>query len=65
MKLIPLPEVERRTLYSRTTIYKLMQSGAFPRAVKIGVKARGWVEEEVDNWVQAKVMARDREQANG
>lgn len=54
-----LPEVQRRVGYKHATIYKKMQLGEFPLAVRIGANAVGWVEAEIDAWVQARIEARD------
>jgi len=41
---------------SRSTIYRLMQNGDFPRPIKLGRRAVGWKSEDIDKWllVQAK-----------
>lgn len=57
--LLRLPEVERRTAQSKSEIYRLMQEGTFPRAVRIGRRTVGWVEQEIDRYVEAKIAARD------
>jgi len=35
-RFIRLPEVLSRTGYGRTTIYRKMEDGSFPRSVKLG-----------------------------
>ena len=59
--LIRLPEVERRTGHAKTTIYKLMNAGRFPRPVQIGRRAVGWIEDEIDRYIETKIAARDNE----
>jgi prophage regulatory protein len=59
-QIIRRPEVERRTGKSKAAIYAQMKAGAFPRAVKIGSRAVGWIEEEIDRYVEAKIAVRDR-----
>lgn len=58
------PEVEARTGLSRTTIYSKFAPNpkrpgdydpTFPKPVKIGIRAVGWVESEVEAWVAAQV----------
>ena len=56
-------EVERRTGYKHTTIYKKMADGEFPKTIRLGAKAVGWLESEVEAWLDARVEARDREAA--
>ncbi|MBE8597651.1 helix-turn-helix transcriptional regulator [Xenorhabdus sp. BG5] len=49
--LIRLSEVQRRTGYSKTWIYKLISDGAFPQQVKIGSRSVAFIEAEIDNWI--------------
>ena len=46
-RLIRLHHVIELTALSRSRVYKLMQSGEFPRALKIGPRARAWSKKEV------------------
>lgn len=57
--ILRLPEVKQKTGQSRSTIYDKVQRGDFPAPVKIGERAVGWVEAEVDAWVKARIEARD------
>ncbi len=52
------PEVEKRTGYKRSTIYWLIQVGVFPAPVKIGLRASGWIESEVDEYIANRIKAR-------
>ncbi|MBM7342735.1 AlpA family transcriptional regulator [Erwinia sp. INIA-01] len=53
--LIRLPEVQRRTGYSKAWIYRLMSQKRFPSAVKIGTRAIAFIESEVDEWVNQRI----------
>ncbi|AZJ06185.1 transcriptional regulator AlpA family [Klebsiella quasipneumoniae] len=53
--LIRLPEVLRRTGYSKAWIYRLMSEQRFPSAVKIGSRAIAFVESEIDDWVNQRI----------
>jgi prophage regulatory protein len=46
------PEVEAKTGLSRSTIYEKMKNGTFPKPVKLGPRAVGWLETEVDAWIK-------------
>ena len=50
-RLIRLKEVQHRVGLSRSTIYKRMAEGSFPRSRSIGPKCAVWLEAEVDEWV--------------
>lgn len=58
--ILRLPAVKQKTGQSRSTIYDKVQRGEFPAPVKIGERAVGWVEAEVDSWVKDLIEARDR-----
>lgn len=59
MRIIRLRDVMRCTGLSRSTIYKFIEQGIFPKSVSLGGRAVGWVEEEVLDWVQARIEERD------
>lgn len=50
-------QVEARTGLSRSTIYLRVAQGSFPRPVGLGGRAVGWLEAEVENWLQQRVAA--------
>ena len=52
-------EVEARTGLSRSTIYlRCSQAqGTFPRPISLGGRAVGWIEDEVENWLQEQVAS--------
>ncbi len=56
MRIIRLPEVIERTALSRSTIYNMMQIGAFPKSIPIGARAVGWLEEDIEVWITNAVM---------
>ena len=51
---------ERGIHYSRVHIYRLVKAGKFPAPIKVGQNRVGWVESEIDDWIQKKVEERDR-----
>lgn len=59
LSILRLPDVKRKTGQSRSTIYDKVKQGDFPKPVKIGERAVGWVEAEVDDWVKTRIEARD------
>ena len=48
------PIVEDMLGLSRSTIYRMMQDGEFPRPVKIGRRAVGWSSEEIERWISER-----------
>ena len=45
------PDVEALTGLSRSTIYKFMKDGTFPKTVKIGPRAVGWRQADIEDWL--------------
>ncbi|MCY9863341.1 AlpA family transcriptional regulator [Vibrio coralliirubri] len=58
-RLIQIREVLMVTGLARSTIYKWMSEGCFPRSVKLNSRSVRWVENEVQEWIACK-----REQRN-
>jgi prophage regulatory protein len=52
-----LPAVKARTGLSRSTIYLRISQGAFPRPVSLGARAVGWVEIEIQEWLEQRIEA--------
>jgi predicted DNA-binding transcriptional regulator AlpA len=45
--------VLQRVPLSRTTLWRLERVGAFPRRLRISPNRVGWLESDVDAWVEA------------
>ncbi|GIU03650.1 AlpA family transcriptional regulator [Shewanella glacialipiscicola] len=61
MKLIRLKDVIDCTGLARSTIYKYIDEGSFPKSVALGGRAVAWVESEIQDWILEKIEARDME----
>ena len=67
-RFIRLPEVKSRTGYGRTSMYRKMKEGTFPKGLKLGGplkdpskfdnRAIGWIEDEVDQWIEDRIEER-------
>jgi prophage regulatory protein len=64
MALIRLAEVKEYTGLGRSSIYKYMSEGNFPKSVLLGERAIAWVDTEIEEWVQEKIEQRDAEESN-
>ncbi len=53
-RFIRLPEVKELTGLCRTHVYALSKRGKFPRAVRLGGRAVGWVESEISAWMEER-----------
>ena len=68
-RLIRLPEVLSRMGFGRTSIYRKMEDGSFPRSVKLDgppkdpeafdSRAVAWIEDEVEQWIDYRIEERD------
>ena len=54
-RLLRLADVEAATGCKKSTIYKLMKEGKFPRCVYITSRMVAWPETAVLSWVQARI----------
>lgn len=50
-KILRLKTVRDRTGLSRSTIYRKIAEGTFPRQVKVSVHGAGWHESAINCWV--------------
>lgn len=58
-RIIRLRDVVGSTGLARSTIYKLIGAGTFPKPVPLTSRSVGWVESEVYEWIQARIAHRD------
>ena len=63
MKLLNKKKAARRAGLSVSTLKRLEASGGFPKRVQITVGRVGYVEDEVNNWIRARVAERDKSAA--
>ena len=68
-RFIRLNEVMSRTGYGRTSIYRKMEDGSFPKSIKLGgaptdpckfdCRAIAWIEDEVEQWIESRIEERN------
>jgi prophage regulatory protein len=54
-RLIRLPEVQHRVGLGRSTIYRWMAEGKFPKPVQLGGYSVAWAEDDIDEWIRQRV----------
>jgi len=59
VKLLRRAAVLERTGLPRSSLYDEMARGTFPRPVNISDRAVGWIEDEIDSWLAARIAERD------
>jgi len=53
--ILRLPTVIERTGLSRSTLYLLISRTEFPGQVQLGTRSVGWVESEVQSWLEGRI----------
>ncbi len=64
VQILRLPQVCKVTGLGRSMIYQLEAELGFPSRVRIGLRAVGWLESEVQVWL-ANRLEKHRTQGNG
>lgn len=54
-RLIRLKEVQHRVGLGRSTIYRWMSEGRFPKPVQLGGYAVAWAQEDIDGWIATQI----------
>lgn len=57
LKILRLPQVCEVTGLCRSMIYQMEADRRFPKRVKIGTRAVGWLEHEVHTWLIRRIEA--------
>jgi prophage regulatory protein len=55
IRILRLPQVSSITGLGRTMIYQMEAEKRFPKRVRIGTRAVGWIEGEVRAWLQKRI----------
>ena len=53
-KILRIPEVLDRLGIGRSTLYEWQAKGRFPTAIPLGERSVGFLEAEVDDWIEAR-----------
>lgn len=53
-RFLRLPEVKSRVGVGRSTLYRWMDEGRFPRSVQLSQKCVVWREVEIDDWIASR-----------
>lgn len=54
MRVLRLRGVSELTGLPKSTLYLYMKNNHFPMPVKLGVRSVGWIEEEVEAWLNQR-----------
>jgi prophage regulatory protein len=57
-RLVTIKEACARTSLSRSTLWRLAKDGAFPSPITISGARKAFVAEELDSWVEQRMVER-------
>lgn len=63
MVVLNIDQVAERTSLGRTAIYEAIAGHGFPKPVPLVGRRVGWIESEVDAWIESRARSPDREAA--
>ena len=55
-RILRLKDVMKKTGLAKSTIYQKIKDGDFPAQIKLGKRAAGWIESEVDAWIASRIQ---------
>jgi len=59
--ILRLPAVRQKTGYSRSTVYRRINQGLFPRPVSLGGRCVGWPEAEIAEVIDAHIASKSND----
>jgi prophage regulatory protein len=62
--ILRVAQVKARTGLSRSSIYNFIKAGRFPQSVLLGARAVGWLDHEVDAWLESRCAGADQSSAS-
>ena len=57
IRILKRNDVEAMTTLSRSSIYLMMDKGTFPKQIQLSERSVGWIESEVQDWLQSRISA--------
>ena len=55
-QILRLPDVMRLTGLARSTVYFKIAEGTFPPPIKLSKRTSGWLESEVNDWIETQIL---------
>jgi len=54
MNILRTNAVVKATGLSRTTLWRLERRGDFPKRIRLGPNSRGWLQSEIQEWIESR-----------
>ena len=64
-RILRIKTVLERTGLSRSTLYRKIERGTFPRQVRISIRCAGWRESAVNGWLKDPVIHNSDDETKG
>jgi len=61
-RILRLPEVICRVGMRRASIYHAISQSSFPKQIILSKRTVGWIEQEIEDWLAARIKASRSEQ---
>lgn len=55
-RFLRLKEVRARVPLSRSSLYSRIKSGDFPKPINLGARAVAWLESDIDEWINGRIV---------
>lgn len=65
LQILRRPEVLEKVPICRSAMYAMIAAGEFPKPIKLGPRSVGWISTEIDEWLEARIKARNEEVNHG
>jgi prophage regulatory protein len=59
-RILRLPQVCKMTGLRRSFVYELQTERRFPQSIKLGSRAVGWLEREIQAWISTRIESSRR-----
>ncbi len=59
MRFLKIKQVLEMTAKCKTSVYKAISEGTFPKPVHVGEKRVAWIEQEILEWMSGRIRERD------
>lgn len=57
-RILTYPKLREKIVYTRQHLARLEKLGLFPKRIRYGANRVGWLESEVDGWIEARAAER-------
>jgi len=54
-RILRWPDVQERVGICRSHAHQLIAKNQFPAPIKLGARASGWIEAEIDTWLENRI----------